>query len=131
MAGSKRDGFASLAGRKVLIVEDEAVAALYLAGLVRDLGCVVVGPAQALGEAMALARGELLDAAMLDLNLRGEAAWPVADELHSRNVPFVILSGYAELDVGRETGALVILAKPVAPEQVAAALAACIGRNQS
>ena len=39
-----------------------------------------------------------MDLALLDVNLSGEAGYPVASALEARNVPFVFMSGYGELD---------------------------------
>jgi len=38
--------------------------------------------------------GDRLDGAVLDINLRGERAYPVADALSDRGVPFVFTTGY-------------------------------------
>ncbi len=122
--GALREG---LAGRRVLVVEDEALVALYFADVLEELRCVVVGPAQTLADAMGLARTAPLDAAILDLNLRGQPAWPVADALAERGVPFVIVSGYAGLDLGRPTVAAAVLAKPTDAARLAEGLAACLG----
>lgn len=60
--------------------------------LLESVGCVIVGPATYLTVALQLARSELLDAAVLDIDIAGEAVWPVAEELQRRNVPFLFLS---------------------------------------
>jgi hypothetical protein len=47
------------------------------------------------GEALALVAGEpRLGGAVLDPNLMGEMAFPVADALRDRGVPFVFATGY-------------------------------------
>lgn len=85
----------TLAESHILVVEDE----FFLAdGLCRDLegtGAVVVGPAPSVERALALISAEPhIHAAVLDVNLGGEMAYPVADALLSRLVPFVFTSGY-------------------------------------
>ena len=70
-----------LAGRRILVVEDEAMIALLIQDLLADLGTTVVGPAARIEEALALARTAEIDLAALDLNLGGEPVYPVAEAL--------------------------------------------------
>ncbi len=86
----------SLAGRKILIVEDEYLIAMDLALSLGDLGADIVGPAGSVAEALALVDdvGDALDGAVLDVNLRDERVYPVADALTALGVRFVFASGY-------------------------------------
>jgi len=59
-------------------------------------GCQVVGPASQLEDAMRAAAHEQIDAALLDVNLGGRPAYPVADILAKRGIPFGFLTGYGE-----------------------------------
>ena len=84
-----------LAGRRILVVEDDYLLAVEVRDRLLDAGADVVGPAPAVADAQALVReGGALDAAVLDVNLRGEMVFPVADALDARHVPFVFLTGY-------------------------------------
>ena len=87
---------AALAGHRVLVVEDEALVAMELGDILERQGCRVIGPAASIAQALALLDGRRLDAALLDLNLKGEPGLPVAVALSGRGVPFVVVSGYAE-----------------------------------
>ena len=82
--------------RRVLVVEDEYLIAMTIETMLTDLGCQVVGPEGALAPAMALARDEALDAAILDVTIRGGEVFPVAKILLDRGVPFVLASGYGD-----------------------------------
>ena len=86
----------SLSGRRILIVEDEYFIAMDLALSLGDLGAEVVGPAASVAEALALVEsvGDELDGAVLDVNLRDERVYPVAEALALRGVRFVFASGY-------------------------------------
>jgi len=86
----------SLAGHRVLVVEDEALVAMELADILEHLGCTVIGPAASVTRALALLDGRRPDAALLDLNLNGEPGARVAIALNDRGVPFVVVSGYGE-----------------------------------
>ena len=83
--------------RQVLIVEDNSWVALTIAEEVTELGFTVVGPARTLSEGLALARSEVLDAALVDIALGGgEKAYPVAHVLSERRVPFIFITGNTE-----------------------------------
>jgi CheY-like chemotaxis protein len=82
-----------LAGRKILIVEDEAPIALNLAAAVAEAGGVVVGPTASVAASFALMAEHTLDGALLDIRLRGETSFPLADVLAVLNIPFIFVSG--------------------------------------
>jgi DNA-binding response OmpR family regulator len=82
--------------RRVLIVEDETVIAMILEEVLGMLDCDVVGPASKLEIAIGLAREEPIDAAVLDVTIRGGQVFPVADILLGRGIPFLLSSGYGE-----------------------------------
>ncbi len=86
----------SLAGRRVLVVEDDMLIAVLIEEVLQELGCTVVGPVGKLAAALHLAGAEALDAAILDVNIRGGHVYPVADRLRSRGVPFALASGYGD-----------------------------------
>jgi DNA-binding response OmpR family regulator len=82
-----------LEGRKILIVEDEATIALSLASAVAQAGGVAVGPAATVATSFALMADQKLDGALLDIRLRGETSFPLADVLAVLGIPFVFVSG--------------------------------------
>ncbi len=83
-----------LAGKRVLVIEDEAIVAMLIEEMLLDLGCQIAGHARTLPEALAAARDDDFDIAVLDVNLAGQQSYPVADALTARRIPFVYLSGY-------------------------------------
>jgi CheY-like chemotaxis protein len=104
----------TFAGRRVLLVEDEFLAALTTIDLLESIGCEVVGPAARLALAVQLAQSESLDAAVLDINLAGELVWPVAEALQRRRVPFLFLSAYSQSAmIPRHLAGAPLLAKPL------------------
>lgn len=94
--GSPLGSQSCLTGRRVLVVEDEMLVAMLIEELVEDLGCVVVGPFANLTDALKAAEEEVFDLAILDVNLRGERVYPVAEVISARNIPFLLLSGYGQ-----------------------------------
>ena len=61
-----------LKGKRILVVEDEALIAVMVEDMLADLGSLVVGPAATIEAALELARREAIDAAILDVNVRGD-----------------------------------------------------------
>ena len=103
----------AMVGRRILIVEDEFFVADSLAMYLTSLGAVVVGPAASVRDALDLVdQSERLDGAVLDVNLQGKQAYPVADALAARNVPFVLVTGYASDSIPERYNAVPQCSKP-------------------
>jgi DNA-binding NtrC family response regulator len=105
-------------GRRILIVEDNALLAIELAQALGDAGFETVGPALTVAQAMALLGKTGCDAAVLDINLRGETSEPVAKELHVRGVPFITMTGYARTQQPAVFEGTPTFTKPVVMELV-------------
>ncbi len=99
-------------GRRVLVVEDEMIVAWNLEDMLDDLGCVVVGPATSISQALAMIDAAAIDAALLDVNLDGQPSYPVADALAARGVPFAFATGYDKDSLAERYRAVPILRKP-------------------
>ena len=112
-----------LAGRRVLVVEDEPLIAMLLEDMLSDLSVEAAQMADSVPAALEAVAGlEGVDGAILDMNLRGRSVEPVADALADRGIPFVFASGYgADGVVDRHSGAPV-LAKPFRKEALEQAL---------
>ncbi len=101
-----------LAGKRVLVVEDEALVAILIENLLEDCDCTVVGPCGTVAAALLAARTETFDLAVLDVNLNGLRVYPVAEVLSDRNIPFVFLSGYGEEAIPSGRNTWKVCAKP-------------------
>ena len=110
-----------LAGRHVLIVEDEMMLALDLGDIVANFGCTSVRVAR-IDKAVLLAATQAFDVAILDLNLAGDSVYPVADELHRRNIPYIIATGYSADGIAAAYRNGPILAKPYSTREIEEAL---------
>ena len=86
----------TFAGRRVLVVEDEALVAMLLETILEDMGCMAVGPAATVDEGLRMAADEAVDAALLDVNVAGRQVFPIAQVLKDRGVPFIFSTGYGE-----------------------------------
>lgn len=91
-----------LAGKRVLVVEDEFLIAMHLESVLERQGCRIIGPAPSVEAALHLIGEETPDAALLDGNLRGRLSAPVAAALRERAVPFVVVSGYGPEQLDEE-----------------------------
>src|SRR3712207_2395001 len=115
-------GTGALAYRRVLIVEDEYFLADDMAQVLRKFGAQVVGPVQTTDKALALLAEEPVDAAILDINLKGQMVFPVADALREQGVPFVFATGYDASAVPETYRDVPRWEKPFKPEALAKAL---------
>jgi two-component system, response regulator PdtaR len=116
-------------GPLVLVVEDEFLLAMDLELLLEGHGYRVLGPAATVAEALRLLAAATPDAALLDVNLRGEMVTPVAGRLRALGVPFVLASAYdrPELAAAELAGAPNV-GKPTSERRLLAALARTVGR---
>ncbi len=85
-----------IAGRRVLIVEDQMLIALDLEQMLTDAGIEVVATAPSVPEALAVVQKEPIDAAILDVNLGADNSTLVADALAQRRIPFLFATGYGD-----------------------------------
>jgi two-component SAPR family response regulator len=113
----------SLQGCRILIVEDEYLLADDLSDTLAAMGAHVIGPYATVQEALLNARQAQFDAAVLDINLRGEMVFPVADVLVALQIPFLFATGYDQGSLPERFADAVRLEKPVRAEKVTAVLA--------
>ena len=115
-----------LDGKRIMIVEDEALLALDLTMVLEDVGACVAGPYHRLDRALNSDRSDV-DAAILDVDLAGLSVFPLADELKQAGVPIVFHTGRADLDeLRRRYGDTPIIVKPAIPEEVTESLSRLI-----
>ena len=85
------------APRRLMIVEDEALVAYDLKDMVEGMGHEVICLAATVDEALRRLddAAPLPHAVLLDANLRGRSAAPVARRLRQLGIPFLLSSGYS------------------------------------
>jgi len=124
----------TLQGRRVLLAEDELLVAMEMEQQMRELGCVVLGPAATLDAALRLAEVEAgrIDAAVLDVNLGGQRSFPLAETLSAAGIPVIFATGYSELPDGLVAGeGRALLRKPLGDGELGAALARMLSTADS
>lgn len=97
---------------RVFVVEDEFLIALQIEDELAAAGYTVVGPFASLEASTAALLKESFEIATLDLNLRGEFAYPLLDVLLERKLPVLLLTGYSVADLPERYRKLPRLAKP-------------------
>lgn len=100
-------------GRRVLVLEDEALIALDLEAMLTDAGWHVLGPAGTLAKARALAESIRPDIACLDVNIGAETSHDFARALLARDIPVVFLSGRDARALPHDLREVPVLGKPV------------------
>jgi PAS domain S-box-containing protein len=113
----------SLRGKRILVVEDEALLSMDLEASLAAAGCHVVGPAATVETARKLITHEQCDAALLDVNLSGHPVDELAAALTKHAVPFAFLTGYGREALPRGFGETMMLGKPFSQHEVLAMLA--------
>ncbi len=105
--------------QKILIVEDEPLIAMMLEDFLDALDRVVAGTADSVASALELVEAGGIDAAIMDVNLRGgETSWPIADALTARGIPFVLATGGAGDMIHENYRSRPILSKPFTMDSV-------------
>ena len=113
-------------GRSILIVEDEPLIAMMLEDFLDSLGHTVRGTCDSVQGALDEVERGGFDLAILDVNLKGENVWPVAERLRSQGVPFVIASGGHVDPPPAEFASVPLIEKPYTVDRVTPAIEAAL-----
>lgn len=120
------DSDLGLAGKRVLVVEDEMLVSMLIEDILSDLGCQTVGPVTRVDAALELAGQETIDVAFLDVNIAGQRVFPVAAALAEKGVPFVFVSGYGDQALEAPFEGRPVLKKPFTPDALGIAIRDCL-----
>jgi CheY-like chemotaxis protein len=103
--------------RRVLVVEDDPVVAMVIEDTLEAMGLGVLVDLN-LVDALNDVEASPFDAAMIDVGLRGENAWPVMVSLQKRGIPFVVMSGGDLTALAEEFPQVRMINKPVSVEML-------------
>lgn len=120
--GLQRPVLPSFSSLRILIVEDDAGVADLLADMLGDLGHQVVAIEHTRDTALARAETVKADLAILDINLGGRPAFPIADKLAARGIPVIFATGYGILQLTGKYEQATLLKKPFDAAELAATL---------
>ncbi|MGE0118912.1 MAG: response regulator [Dongiaceae bacterium] len=101
---------------------------MYLATLLEDVGCKVVGPVAQVVTALPIAMKEPLDAALLDVFLADEPVEPIAAVLARRGIPFAFVTAYAPEKIPAAFRDRPLVRKPFLDDEVHSLVSALVGR---
>lgn len=101
-----------LDGMNVLVVEDEAIISFLLEDMLTELGAAEVRTAANVADALEMIETRQPDLAVLDVNLGGERAYPVAERLEAGGVPFVFTTGYGRSGLDARWTKQAVVPKP-------------------
>ena len=107
---------------RILVVDDEPLIAMLTEEWVTDLGHKAVGPAHSLKEALYLVENTDIDGAIIDVSLGRESAYPLANLLAARGIPFAFATGCSESRIESGHSAVAVLLKPFGLGMLEAAL---------
>jgi CheY-like chemotaxis protein len=114
---------------RLLLVEDEAIVGMFMEEVLEELGFEPTHPIASLAEAMTAAERERYDGAVLDMNLKGESVYPLAELLQTQNVPFVFVTGYGRNGIDERFAHVPVVQKPVTAEALAQVLFTRFGQR--
>jgi hypothetical protein len=117
----------STAGRRVLLVEDEFLIAQMVADMLADLECVCVGPVMTMADGVKAAANADCDAAIINLIIQGEMAYPIVETLARREIPFCFASGVLPRGVEEKWRPRPFIRKPYVLAEVRAFLEQVLG----
>lgn len=120
-----------LAGTKVLIVEDEALIAMFIEDTLSDIGCETVAVASNLVDAMTKVAEIQCDIVMLDVNLAGKETFKLAEVLSKKNQPFIFSTGYGNAVIHPHLQHVPVLQKPFRESELREKLQAALRMNRS
>lgn len=112
----------NLAGKRILVVEDEPLIAMEIETNLERAGCEVIGPAGTIEIAESLLAQTQPDAVLLDANLRGRPVDELAAALARRGVPFAFATGFGRDSLPNAFRDAVLLSKPFDSGQLIAAI---------
>lgn len=104
--------------RRILVVEDEMLIGMLLEDMLSDMGHQVAAVVPRLKDALAAVERGDFDLAILDVHLHGESAFPVAEALIGKNIPFVFATGYGERGLPENYRSRPVLQKPFAKDDL-------------
>jgi len=109
--------------QQVLVVEDEALIAMYVETIVEQSGYDVAGVVSSIDDALAFIDDHTVDSAVLDIDLRGRPVYPLAEVLKKRGIPFVYASSSSERAIPPAFRSGPVVQKPFAASELSRALA--------
>lgn len=115
---------------RVLIVEDEMLIALMLKDMLTETGLTVEAIAKDFNSGLEFAQKSDVDLAILDINLNGKEAYPIAEILRKRGIPFIFSTGYGESSIKPDFDHVTCIMKPFQQDMLIDAIEGVLSKNE-
>ena len=120
-----------LRGLSILVVEDEPMIAIDTACMIVRAGGTVVGPAHSLDEAFETIANARIDGALLDINLRNQKVFSLAERLAERDVPILFMTGEIWPVIPERFAGCARVGKPTSEAKIVAALSQAVSGSRA
>lgn len=107
-----------MGNKTILVVEDDVLLAETLSDLLVEADFDPAGPAATAEDAIALVQAGNVDAAILDIRLKGGQSFPVAYALRQRRLPFMFLTATSQDCVPLDLRGERLMGKPFDPSSL-------------
>lgn len=117
-----------LAGKTILVIEDEAFFSLHLSEAIVAAGGHVAGPVASVKEGLALLKAGIdhIHATSVDIRLQDGLSFPIVEQLADAGMPMLFVSGTVE-ELPAAFSSHPALCKPVRAHQIIKALSYLTG----
>lgn len=122
MTVSGQNYLALLTGKRILVVEDSCFLADETRKALERLGALIVGTVTRAADAIQLLKLESVDAAILDVHLRDELVFPIAEQLENDEIPYVFATAYDPAIISESFSGFMLSGKPIDLDKIAFAL---------
>jgi CheY-like chemotaxis protein len=110
-------------GKRVLLVEDDILVAMFVEEILNELGYELARDSRNVAEALIAVERGGFDIAILDVNIAGEKVYPVADALSAAGIPYIFSSGYGRASMPQPYASGLVVAKPYRLQDLESVLA--------
>jgi len=125
----KLDADSGLAGKRVIIIEDEPLVSMDVESCLAAAGCEIAGTAGNLAVAKTLSDTAECDVALLDVNLGGHQVDELAATLTRRNIPFAFVTGYGRDTLPQGFREAVMVRKPFSADELISVVETLVSRS--
>ena len=110
----------------VLLVEDEALIRMMFEDVLLELGHSIAAKAGDLASGLSFAKERDYQLAILDVNLKGRPAFPIADVVRARGKALLFVTGYGSAGLAADYKGVVVLQKPFTEIQLSGAISSAL-----
>ena len=110
----------------VLLVEDEALIRMMFEDVLLELGHSIAAKAGDLASGLSFAKERDYQLAILDVNLKGRPAFPIADVVRARGKALLFVTGYGSAGLAADYKGAAVLQKPFTEIQLSGAISSAL-----